>query len=84
MEDGYAQDGVVHAVVELAGGPLHLTEVPARRWHRWGARLGPVDVPAAFAHTGLRAPFAFPDGTTADWVVTPDGWRARAPAPAPP
>jgi hypothetical protein len=70
--------------VELAGGPLRLTEVPARRGHRRGARLGPVDVPAAFAHTGLRAPFAFPDGTTADWVVTPDGWRARAPAPAPP
>jgi hypothetical protein len=77
--DGYAQDGVVHAVVELAGGPLHLTEVPARRWHRWGDALGPVDVPPAYAHTGRRAPFAFPDGTTTDWVLTPDGWRSRAP-----
>jgi hypothetical protein len=80
--DGYAQEGVVHAVVELVGGPLHLTEVPARRWHRWGAALGPLEVPAAFAHTGLRAPFAFPDGTTADWVLTPDGWRSRAPVPS--
>ncbi len=24
----------------------------------------------------LRAPFAFPDGSIADWVLTPDGWRA--------
>lgn len=82
VPDGYAQDGVVHGVVELAGGPLHLTEVPARRWHRWGASLGPLEVPPAYAHTGLRAPFAFPDGTTTDWVLTPDGWRSRAPAPS--
>ena len=75
---GYAQDGVVHALVELASGPLHLTEVPARRWHRWAPSLGPVPVPSAYAHTGLRAPFAFPDGTLADWVLTPDGWRSRA------
>ena len=40
VPDGYAQDGVVHGLVELAGGPLHLTEVPARRWHRWGDALG--------------------------------------------
>jgi hypothetical protein len=77
---GYAQDGVVHGLVELAGGPLHLEEVPARRWHRWGPSLGPVEVPPAYAHTGLRAPFAFPDGTSVDWVLTPDGWRSRAPA----
>ncbi len=77
VPDGYAQDGVVHGLVELAGGPLHLTEVPARRWHRWGASLAPVDVLPAYAHTGLRAPFAFPDGTTTDWVLTPDGWRER-------
>ena len=38
--DGYEQDGVVHGIVELPGGPLRLTEVPARRWHRWGAALG--------------------------------------------
>jgi hypothetical protein len=81
VADGYAQDGVVHGLVELAGGPLHLTEVPARRWHRWGPSLGPVELAPAYAHTGLRAPFAFPDGTIADWVLTPDGWRSRAPAP---
>ncbi len=78
VDGGYAQDGVVHGVVELAPSPLHLTEVPARRWHRWGDTLGPVVVPEAYAHTGVRAPFAFPDGTVADWVLTPDGWRALA------
>lgn len=76
--DGYEQVGVVHGIVELPGGPLHLTEVPSRRWHRWASQLGPLVVPDAYAHTGLRAPFAFPDGTVADWVLTPDGWRARA------
>jgi hypothetical protein len=76
---GYAQDGVVHAMIELPSGPLELSEVPARRWHRWGEALGPVEVPAAYAHTGLRAPFSFPDDTVADWVLTPDGWRARPP-----
>ncbi len=78
---GFVQDGVVHGVVELAAGAVHLTEAPARRWHRWGRSLPPVDVPVAYAHTGVRAPFAFPDGTVADWVLTPDGWRARPPAP---
>ena len=34
-------------------------------------------LPEAFAHTGLRAPFAFPDGSVVDWVLTPDGWAAR-------
>ena len=38
-------------------------------------RSGRLALPDAFAHTGLRAPFAFPDGTVADWVLTPDGWR---------
>jgi hypothetical protein len=75
LADGYAQDGVVHGLVELPGEPLHLHEVPARRWHRWGPALAPVELPLAYAHTGQRAPFAFPDGTVADWVLTPDGWR---------
>jgi hypothetical protein len=74
---GYEQPGVVHGVVELGGADsIHLGEVPAHRWHRWGDQLGPVELPEAFAHTGLRAPFAFPDHTTIDWVLTPDGWRA--------
>jgi hypothetical protein len=75
VEGGYRQDGVVHGLVELADAPMHLAEIPARRWHRWGQALGPVTMEEAFAHTGLRAPFAFPDGTVADWVLTPDGWR---------
>jgi hypothetical protein len=81
-DDGYEQVGVVHGVVDLPEGALRLTEAPSRRWHRWGPSLGPLVVPEAYAHTGLRAPFAFPDGSVADWVLTPDGWRARAPMPA--
>ena len=74
---GYAQDGVVHGVVELPGAAIPLAEVPARRWHRWGPSLGPLVLPDAYAHTGLRAPFAFPDGSVADWVLSPDGFRSR-------
>ena len=74
--DGYEQEGVVHGTIELAAGPLHLTEVAGRRWHRWGDTLAVLELPDAYAHTGLRAPFAFPDGTRADWVLTPDGWRS--------
>lgn len=74
---GYHQDGVVHGVVELPGERLVLAEAPARRWHRWGDELGPLELPDAYAHTGRRAPFAFPDGTAVDWVLSPDGFRAR-------
>ena len=81
--DGYRQDGVVHGIIELAGGPLVLTEAPARRWHRWAEALGVLALPEAYAHGSVRAPFAFPDGTVADWVVTPDGWRSRPPAAVP-
>lgn len=81
---GFRQDGVVHGVIETAGGPLHLTEAPGRRWRRWGTALGALTLPDAYAHTGLRAPFAFPDGTVADWVLTPDGFRARATSPPAP
>jgi hypothetical protein len=77
--DGYEQQGVVHGTIELAAGPLHLTEAAGRRWHRWGDELAVLELPDAYAHTGLRAPFAFPDGTYADWVLTPDGWRSLRP-----
>ena len=78
IEHGYEQPGVVHGIVELLGRPhVTFTEAPAHRWHRWGDALEPVTIHTALAHTGLRAPFAFPDGTTADWVLTPDGWRTR-------
>lgn len=77
VEAGYEQRGVVHGVVELTGGPLALVEEPAHRWHRWGEALAPVELEPATAHVGLRAPFAFPDGTHADWVLTPSGWRRR-------
>jgi hypothetical protein len=77
VEGGYGQQGVIHGLVELREGPLSLTEVPSWRWHRWGDALGPVALEEVSAHVGLRAPFAFPDGTIADWVLTGAGWRRR-------
>lgn len=74
---GYGQRGVIHGVVELLDGPLTLTEIPSQRWHRWGSELPPVSLPVAQAHLGRHAPFAFPDGTVAHWVLSTDGWRER-------
>jgi hypothetical protein len=74
---GYEQEGVVHGVVELPGSSLPLAEVPARRWHRWGSELGVLPIGEAYAHGRLLAPFAFPDGTVAEWALTADGWRSR-------
>ena len=77
---GFVQEGVVHGAIEVAGEPTtQLSEVPARRWRRWSPRAGldPVALTTVVAHTGLRAPFAFPDGAVADWVVSPSGWARR-------
>lgn len=79
--DGFEQVGVVHGEVELLDRPhIEFVEVPAHRWRRWtdADRLDPVRFEPVVAHTGLRAPFAFPDGATADLVLTPGGWRSRA------
>lgn len=79
--DGYIQTGVVHGAVEVLGEPtIELIEVPASRWHRWaapGESMGPMPIERARAHTGVRAPFAFPDDTVLDLVLTPTGWVAR-------
>ena len=78
ITDGYEQAGVVHGRIDVAGdAAIELAEVPAHRWHRWGDALAPRRLPSALAHTGLRAPFRFPDGTVADWALTPSGWRSR-------
>ena len=80
IADGYRQVGVLHGVVEVLGRPnVELEEAPALRWHRWtdDPELEPLQLERAIAHTGLRAPFAFPNRTTSDWVLTPSGWRAR-------
>ncbi len=80
IDDGYRQRGVLHGLVELLGRPdLDLAEIPAQRWHRWSGDpdLGPVPLEPVMAHTGLRAAFAFPNGTVSDWVLGPTGWRAR-------
>jgi hypothetical protein len=79
---------VVHGVIEVLGEPaVELEEVPGERWHRWvGAdptdlpAMGPIALPPVVAHSGVRAPFRFPDGTRADLVLTADGWRTRASA----
>lgn len=78
--DGYEQPGVVHGTVEVQGRPkLELIEIPGHRWHRWSAELVlPPVVPGEPDDGDLRAPFAFPDGAIADWVVSPSGWRPRA------
>ncbi len=90
FETGYEQDGVVHGAIEVLGdATIELAEVPGRRWHRWvstGDRavgLGPLMLPEAVAHSGVRAPFAFPDGSASDLVLTPRGWNRRAPRRTP-
>jgi len=77
---GFEQQGVVHGAIELAGeSPVELAEVPAARWRRWSApgAMPALALPAVVAHTGLRAPFAFPVGDVADWVLTRAGWCSR-------
>ena len=77
--DGYEQRGVVHGVVELTSGRVELDELPAHRTHRWSTDpLPPLDVPVAFAHLGLRAPFRLPDGSVLDLVLGSDGWHRRS------
>lgn len=80
IDDGYEQVGVVHGVIELLDRPnIELAEVRAHRWRRWTTidRLAPIVLSSVVAHTGLRAPFSFPDGAVSDWVLTRDGWRSR-------
>jgi hypothetical protein len=85
FDAGYTQDGVVHGAVEILGEPrLELVEVPARRWHRWTSEavgFGPLALPELRAHTGVRSPFSFPDGSVLDLVLSPDGWARRAARP---
>lgn len=80
---GYEQTGVVHGVIDVLGEDrLELAEVPGHRWHRWTKHttgFGPLTLNEVRAHAGVRAPFAFPDGSISDLVLTPDGW-ARRPA----
>jgi hypothetical protein len=77
---GYVQDGVVHGVIEVAGREaLEVSEISARRWRRWSTdrSLGPLPLPAARAHSGVRAPFRFADESVLDLVLTPEGWHLR-------
>jgi len=81
IEHGFEQAGVAHGVIELGDRPnIEVAEIAARRWHRWTAHgdLAPVALEPAVAHTGLRAAFAFPDGSVIDWVLNSRGWCVRA------
>ncbi len=86
--DGYEQVGVVHGAVEILDEPrIDLVEVPAHRWHRWASSgtdgrppdMSPIVLSDVAAHSGLRAPFTFPDGTRIDPVLSPRGWGRRRP-----
>jgi hypothetical protein len=80
IDDGYEQVGVVHGEIELLDRPnIEFVESPAHRWRRWtdAGELGHLVLDPVVAHTGLRAPFAFPDGVDIDWVLTSGGWRSR-------
>ena len=78
---GFEQAGVAHGLIELLDRPnLEFDGCPARRWRRWGDAIGPVLVPTVVAHTGLRICFAFPDGTSVDWVLSRSGWCRRGSA----
>jgi hypothetical protein len=83
---GYEQRGVVHGALEIHAEPrVELVEIPAHRWHRWTTSqsgFGPLTLPEVRAHGGVRAPFAFPDGSVSDLVLTPDGWARRAARPS--
>ena len=89
IELGYEQRGVVHGLIEMVSEPsIELAEIPAHRWHRWvrpsvdePPTLGPLVLPDAIAHTGVRAPFAFPDGSVSDLVLSPRGWGQRRSSP---
>jgi hypothetical protein len=85
---GYEQPGVVHGRIEVLGEPpIDVAEIPAMRWHRWAesgdraAEMAPLALPEAVAHTGVRAPFVFPDGSVSDWVLSPRGWCRRVRRP---
>jgi hypothetical protein len=82
---GYEQPGRLIGAIDVAGEPrLDLDELAAHRWHRWGASLAPLTLLPAVAHTRVRAPFAFPDGSVSDLVITPAGWRSRGRPPGSP
>jgi hypothetical protein len=84
INDGYEQVGVVHGMVEILGrATVEMAEIPAHRWHRWSENpgLAPLSMEVVMAHGGLRAPFAFPDGSVSDSVLSPRGWRSRAQRP---
>jgi glutamate-1-semialdehyde aminotransferase len=84
---GWIAEGKIDQVGTFNGNPLTmaamvatLTEILTPDAYTEFDRLGEIlreGCDGVIAHTGLRAPFAFPDGSVADWVLTPQGWRSR-------
>lgn len=74
---GYSQSGDVHAVIELASGPIML-EASARRAHWWGTALPWAAGNGTPMPLGPWSPVLLePAGGAAivlDRVLTPDGW----------
>lgn len=76
---GYAQQGVVLGEVETIDGRVAIDETRSVRTHRWSSTdLSTDPWPLARAHLGPRIPFGYPDGTSLDLVMTPDGWSRRS------
>ncbi|MEY2641956.1 MAG: hypothetical protein RLZZ368_603 [Actinomycetota bacterium] len=78
IADGYLQHGVVLGEVETVDGRIVIDETRSIRTHRWSSNeLSAAWMPEARAHLGPRIPFAYPNGTSLDLVMTPDGWCRR-------
>lgn len=80
IRGGYTQEGRLLGTVETIEGPLELADLRASRTHRWSltSELAEVVSGPIVAHLGPRMPFRFPDGTTRDLYLTPDGLRSTS------
>jgi hypothetical protein len=65
---GYGQTGVVHAVLEMHGGPIHQEFVSYRthRWGQWSWGSDPLE-------SGARAPL-YINGVRVERRLTTEGW----------
>ncbi|MEN9801041.1 MAG: hypothetical protein RLZ37_166 [Actinomycetota bacterium] len=79
-QDGYTQAGRLLGTVETIEGPLELADLQASRTHRWSrtSELVGTESKPIVAHLGPRMPFRFPDGTTRDLYLTPEGLRSAS------
>lgn len=80
VRSGYTQEGRLLGTVETIEGPLELVDLRANRAHRWSrsSELLDLEVLPIVAHLGPRLPFRFPDGSTRDLYLTPEGLRSAS------